>query len=191
VREDDRLLVGGPVRDDVVAAHDGHTAGRVTLDVANDAPSCAQPPRLARAGAQQLARHDTASAHPGVSSSRAAQVRSPAHHSAVAVGIGTEFLARPRSATALRRIATVTAVRSRLVEQADGSLVYTLPDRRVHRLHANGRLVSKADRNDNRTTVAYDGAGRPVSITDPAGRSIALSHALAIERLQRLAPLSG
>ncbi|HWZ44714.1 MAG TPA: RHS repeat-associated core domain-containing protein [Candidatus Saccharimonadales bacterium] len=41
---------------------------------------------------------------------------------------------------------------------------------------ANGRLLNLLDRNGNKTALAYDGSGRPSTVTDATGRSLTFSY---------------
>lgn len=61
-----------------------------------------------------------------------------------------------------------------VVRDTDGTHTLTLIGGAVHRFDAAGKLVSLADRNGNRTSLAYDADGRLLSVTDPSGRTLTL-----------------
>jgi YD repeat-containing protein len=64
-----------------------------------------------------------------------------------------------------------------IVQGADGSYALAFKDGRVHRFDSSGKIISLADRNNNQTTITYDSGGaKPVSITDPGGRTLNLTY---------------
>jgi len=67
-------------------------------------------------------------------------------------------------------------VEATLTKQADGTYVFTLPDRTSMTFDGNGRVVSEADRDGNAIVVGYNGAGQATSLTDGAGRSVRLTY---------------
>jgi len=60
-------------------------------------------------------------------------------------------------------------------QNADGTYRLTFKDGRVHLFDQSGVLLSLADRNNNQTTLTYDGSGRLASITDPSGRVVSVA----------------
>lgn len=69
-----------------------------------------------------------------------------------------------------------TLVQATLVKRADGSYLYTLPDRSSITFDSSGRFVSEADRNGNQVTATRNGAGEVTALTDGGGRSISLAY---------------
>ena len=60
-------------------------------------------------------------------------------------------------------------------QNADGTYRLTFKDGRVHLFDQSGTLLSLADRNNNQTSLTYDGSGRLASITDPSGRVVSVA----------------
>jgi RHS repeat-associated protein len=69
-----------------------------------------------------------------------------------------------------------TWMQSTLVKQADGTYLFTLPDRTALVFDSSGRFKLEADRNGNTIAASYDGSGHATSLSDGAGRSIALTY---------------
>ncbi len=61
-----------------------------------------------------------------------------------------------------------------LVQNGNG-FVLTLKDGSVCRFNAAGKLISRADRIGNTTTLTYDGAGKLASVADPFGRVLSFT----------------
>jgi RHS repeat-associated protein len=59
-----------------------------------------------------------------------------------------------------------------MVANVDNTYTLTFKDGRVHRFNTLGKLISLADRNNNLTTLNYDGSGRLGSIVDAFGRTL-------------------
>ena len=63
-----------------------------------------------------------------------------------------------------------------LVKNGDGSFDLTQKDQTRYHFDAAGKLAWAEDRNANRTTLAYDGSGRLLTVTEPAGRTLTLAY---------------
>lgn len=59
-----------------------------------------------------------------------------------------------------------------LIDHEDGTYTYTIKKRTSYTFDTAGRLIGVSDRNGNKTTLAYDGAGILESAEDEAGRTI-------------------
>ncbi len=64
-----------------------------------------------------------------------------------------------------------------LVKNGDGSFDLTQKDRTRYHFNAGGGLAYVEDSNANRTSLAYDGQARLITVTGPAGRSLTLVYA--------------
>ena len=63
-----------------------------------------------------------------------------------------------------------------LVKNGDGSFDLTQKDQTRYHFDAAGKLAWAEDKNANRTTLAYDGSGRLVTVTEPAGRTLTFAY---------------
>ncbi|MEO6391635.1 MAG: RHS repeat-associated core domain-containing protein [Pyrinomonadaceae bacterium] len=61
------------------------------------------------------------------------------------------------------------------VANSDGTFTVTFKDGSIHQFNSLGRLSSLIDRNNNQTTLTYDGAGHLSAVTDTFGRSISVT----------------
>jgi RHS repeat-associated protein len=62
-----------------------------------------------------------------------------------------------------------------LVQNGGAGFTLTLKDGSVSQFNSTGKLVSRADRNGNITTLTYDGNGFLSSVTDPFGRVLTVT----------------
>lgn len=65
---------------------------------------------------------------------------------------------------------------AKLVLNEDGTYTYTLPTQETSHFDSSGRLLSKADRNGNTTTMNRNAEGRLESVTDAAGRKMMFAY---------------
>jgi YD repeat-containing protein len=63
-----------------------------------------------------------------------------------------------------------------LVRNTDGSHTYTVRARAIYTFNSTGKLVSIADLNGNKITLAYDTSGRLRTATDGASRTLTYSY---------------
>ncbi|MCB0096886.1 MAG: right-handed parallel beta-helix repeat-containing protein, partial [Caldilineaceae bacterium] len=71
-------------------------------------------------------------------------------------------------------------VYGQLVKNGDGSYDLTQKNQTRYHFDNNLRLAYVEDKNNNRTTLAYDPQGRLTNVTEPAGRALTLSYASPI-----------
>jgi RHS repeat-associated protein len=67
-------------------------------------------------------------------------------------------------------------VLAKLVQNSDGSYVYTVRERTTYTFNPAGKLTSITDLNGNKTTLSYNEAGRLQAATDGAGRAFTFSY---------------
>ena len=67
-----------------------------------------------------------------------------------------------------------------LVKNGDGSFDLTQKDQSRYHFDA-GKLTWAEDKNANRTTLIYDGSGRLITVTEPAGRTLTLAYASPVD----------
>jgi YD repeat-containing protein len=63
-----------------------------------------------------------------------------------------------------------------LEKYGDNSFTLTFKNQTKYNFSPAGRLLTIADRNGNRQTLAYDGSGRLTSVTDPSGRVFTFTY---------------
>jgi RHS repeat-associated protein len=62
-----------------------------------------------------------------------------------------------------------------VVQNGVNGFTLTMKDGSVHQFDSTGKLISLADRNNNQTTLAYNGSGKLVSVTDPFARVLSFT----------------
>jgi RHS repeat-associated protein len=69
-----------------------------------------------------------------------------------------------------------------LVKNVDGSFTFIRNAQQTFNFSSSGQLTSETDLNAYTTTLTYDATGQLVRVTDPAGRSLAMSYSAGLLR---------
>lgn len=73
-----------------------------------------------------------------------------------------------------------------ITKNANGTYTFSTTDGQAHQFSSTGKLTSLADRNNNQTSLSYDGNGHLASITDTFGRTVTV----ATDSMGRITALS-